>query len=124
MKTTHFVLTVSMITLLLCVSHAAARERGKPGSEERKAYCFGQYIDCVSNGTKACDKNFPDDPIKARACYSGSESACSAHFHGLTSPCMTQTRISPFRGLTGLPPTTLEPKREPTIKKPERAPSL
>lgn len=127
MKTANLVLTVSMSALLLSVSHVAARERGKPGTNERKAYCFGQYIECVSNGIKACDKSFPTDPDSARACYTGSEGACSLHFHGSTSPCMTQVRISPFNpsgpfgGITAIPPTKLKPG-EPTVKKPERAP--
>jgi hypothetical protein len=131
MRKTQFVLMpacLGAVAMLLCMAPADARSRGEPKSDERKAYCFGQYVSCVDDGIKKCDEKFPDDALKARACYGGVETACSAYFHGEDSPCMTQARVKPFHAPDLAVPPSVSPDGSPPpppgLKKPEKPPKV
>jgi hypothetical protein len=110
MKATHLLLALGAASLL-SASGVEARERGKPGTDERKAYCNAEYADCLSGGVKACDKEYPNDARKAADCQSASDGACRAYFIGPNSPCRTKERVTPWSGVIGpRPPTTIDPK--------------
>jgi hypothetical protein len=115
MKATHLLLALGTISLL-AASAVEARERGKPGSDERKAYCNAEYADCLVGGIRACDRDHPTDAKKRADCQSASDGACRAYFIGSTSPCRTQQRVTPFGGFGGprppKGPASQTPKRE------------
>jgi len=62
MRKSQFVLMpacLGTVAMLLCVAPSEARPRGEPGTDDRKAYCFQMYLDCVDGGSRNAMRHFP-----------------------------------------------------------------
>jgi hypothetical protein len=105
------------LLILLSSLSVEARERGTPGSDDRALWCYGQYIGCVNSGNQSCDTKYPNDLVKAKACYVGVEMACSIAFgFEATDSCMTTPRVRPFMGTVPPLDAPVEPGKEPSLR--------